>query len=103
MPAELWEEATDLARELGVNQVRQEAGLSYESLRRRVAGTRSQVSGSRGAEFVELARLPPPSVTKGAVTFEIERPDGARLTIRLEHATIPDVARVAAAFAGDRP
>jgi hypothetical protein len=103
MPAELWEEAAELAHELGVNRVREAAGLNYESLRRRVPGNEEPGSGGAATEFVELPGISPPGAPAScACTIEIERPDGARLTIRVEHETAFDLGQVVAAFAGNR-
>src|SRR5271170_4547186 len=73
MPAELWEEAASLARELGVNRVRPEVGLDYGSLRRRVA---AEAQATEGTKFLELPSVAPQvERAGGACAIEIERPD----------------------------
>jgi hypothetical protein len=97
MPEELWEQASEAARSLGVGRVSKALGLGYAALRRRsgVEGARSQPSRreptapAASGEFVELsgfAAVRSMAGGEGAVV-EVAAPDGTRLTIRLKEST----------------
>jgi hypothetical protein len=104
MPAELWDEATVLARELGVPAVQRSLRLNHESLRRRVEeGASPGRSGEAAGEFVELsgAQLLGLPVAAGPV-IELCDGDGVRLTVRLAVGSTLDVARLVEAFRGRR-
>jgi hypothetical protein len=103
MPARLWDEATALARELGVYPVKRALGLNYESLKRRVGSGRP---GRGRAEadasgFVELsgAQLLGLPVATGPM-IEVSDGNGVRLTVRLASGSALDVARLVEAFRG---
>lgn len=85
IPAELWEAATELAREVGVNPVCKSIGLDYKRLKRRVVGSdspREQIAPEAGT-FVELAMDTVAGTSACVIEFEGRR---GRLTIRLtEH------------------
>ena len=99
MPVELWAEATELARTLGVNPVRRAAALNYESLRQRVADADVASSVRKPAiEFVELAGRAAHAGGDEISTIEVKRVDGARLTIRVQAASAGDLAELVAAF-----
>jgi hypothetical protein len=57
MPARLWDEASLLARELGVYRVKCALGLNYESLKRRVGegGAERGTATTKAAGFIELS------------------------------------------------
>jgi hypothetical protein len=101
MPGELWEAAVAAARDHGIWAVSRALRVNYESLRSRVEGKprtgRGEASGAVG--FVELdgARaLGAPE--REAATVELSRPDGARLTMRLEGRGALDLLGLAEAF-----
>jgi hypothetical protein len=98
MPERLWDEASLLARELGVHRVKCALGLNYESLKRRVGGIaeRGNAAAVRAPGFVELsgAVLGPAS---GAVV-EVCDADGGRLTVQLGTGSELDVAGLVEAF-----
>lgn len=104
MPAELWDEATVLARELGVHPVQRALRLNHESLRRRVeGGTAPRGSAEAAGEFVELsgAELLGLPVAAGPV-IELSDGDGVRLTVRLAAGSTLDMAQLVEAFRGRR-
>ncbi len=92
MPKELWHEAIEAARSLGVSRVATALKLGYATLRQR-----SGVEGARRAarrpepsvptlnsQFVELNDLSP---IRDEAVVEVTVPDGTRLTIRLKGST----------------
>lgn len=97
MPEELWEEASEVARSLGVGRVSKALGLGYATLRRRsgaeaVRGKRSRLDRAAPApssEFVELSGFPSVRPMGGGeeAVVEVFAPDGTRLTIRLQGST----------------
>jgi hypothetical protein len=98
MPSRLWNEASLLARELGVHRVKCALGLNYKSLKRRVGdiGTRG---GARGQApgFVELSGTPLLGPTS-AVVVEVSDGDGGRLTVQPGTGSELDVAGLVEAF-----
>jgi len=104
MPAELWDEAAVLARELGVRPVQRALGVNYESLRRR-AEERASRGGSADAagEFVELsgAQLLGLPLAAGPV-IELTDGSGGRLSVRLAAGSTLDMAQLVEAFRGRR-
>jgi hypothetical protein len=87
MPEPLWEAAVAAAREHGVWGVSRALGVNYQSLRSRVGGLargeRGRASGPAG--FVELDGAQVLGAAEREVTtLDLSRPDGARMTIRLE-------------------
>lgn len=101
MPEPLWAEAVALARQLGVNTVRNALGLNYGALRERVE---RKAGRAVPASFVELSGaqvLGAAPAATGAVV-EVADTDGARLTVRLDAGTVLDVARLVEAFRGRR-
>jgi hypothetical protein len=97
MPEELWEEASEVARSLGVGRVSKALGLGNATLRRRSGA--EAVRGKRGrrdsaapvpvSEFVELSGFPSVQPMGGGeeAVVEVAAPDGTRLTIRLKGST----------------
>jgi hypothetical protein len=92
MPEELWQEASEAARSLGVSRVATVLKVGYATLRQR-----SGVEGARKAarrpqpsvpalesQFVELSNLSP---LRDEAVVEVTVPDGTRLTIRLKGST----------------
>ena len=91
MPEELWREAADAARRLGVNPVSRALRLNYRVLKRR--GASPEVSSPKKAvsrpQFVELAGIGPHDgvAAGGEAIVEMVAADGARLTVRLKDAS----------------
>jgi hypothetical protein len=110
MPGELWDEATTLARSLGVSQVARALGLGYTSLQQRVRGGsewRAVETPASTSGFVEIHRThllgaPTEGSSQSGVLVEVEGGDGARLTLRLPGHIALDVAGLVAAFRGSR-
>ncbi len=100
MPAELWQEAVELARKYGVHPVSTNLTISYTTLKKKVAGrSAATVKGSSAPSFVEI---PSASLKRKAVTvapeIEVWRPDGCRLFVR--NVSCDDVSPVVDAFCG---
>lgn len=110
MPSELWEEATALARSLGVSPVCRALGLGYASLQQRVRGSsepRSLAVPQSMGGFIELSRTPLVGASlqgeeAWGVVVEVVAGDGARLTLRLPAGSALDVAGLVTAFRGSR-
>src|SRR5690242_207549 len=110
MPGELWEEATWLARSLGVSAVARALGLGYSSLQQRVRGsseTRAVAAPASASGFVEihppeLLGAPTEGSSQSGALLEVVAGDGARLTIRLPAHHALDVGGLVAAFRGSR-
>lgn len=98
MPERLWNEASLLARELGVHRVKCALGLNYESLKKRVGevgargGARAKAPG-----FVELSGADLLGPARGVVV-EVSDADGGRLTVQLGTGSELDVAGLVEAF-----
>lgn len=102
MPEGLWNEATVLARELGVHRIKCALGLNYETLKKRAQKTGDPGGAwEKAPGFVELrgAELVGPS--RGAVV-EVHDALGGRLTIHLGTGSDLDVAGLVEAFRGQR-
>ena len=107
MPEELWADAVALARVEGAYAIARDLGLSYASLRTRLARTtrpaRRRRAQAAGPGFVEvggdelLAAL-----GAGGSVVAVTRRDGAQLTVRLAGAQVLDVVALSAAFVGGR-
>lgn len=101
MPADLWTAAVALAREHGVSMTSRILGLSYASLKDRVADSARPV-GRRSKAPVGFVELNPDSLvsdtTPAAVVVEFCDSDGARLVIRLRDSADLDPTGLAAAF-----
>jgi hypothetical protein len=98
MPARLWNEASLLARELGIHRVKCALGLNYESLKKRVGeiGARRSAPG-KTSEFVELSGAQLLGPARGVVV-EVSDADGGRLTVHLGTGSELDVAGLVEAF-----
>jgi hypothetical protein len=92
MPEELWQEASEAARSLGVSRVATALKVGYATLRQRsgVEGARKAARRSGpsvpalNSQFVELSNLSP---LRDEAVVEVTVPDGTRLTIRLKEST----------------
>jgi hypothetical protein len=97
MPGELWEQASEAARTLGVGRVSKALKLGYATLQKRsgTAGVRNKPSRQArtapvaSGEFVELSGFQSVGSLPGVdeVVVEVAAPDGTRLTIRLKGST----------------
>ena len=97
MPAELWDEATHLAEELGATVVERDLALNRAALLRRLEEYEQRDEGEVDA-FVELPRMP----NREATAIELEDTTGLRMTLRLPPGETLDLAQVVRAFRGLR-
>ena len=99
MPEGLWEAAVTLARRDGAYTVSRELGVNYATLRSRLR--RSDAAGEQSRpRFVEINAA---QVFGGTGTvLELERRDGAKLTVRLGGGQRVDVAVLTSAFLGQQ-
>lgn len=99
MPAWLWNEASLLARELGVHRIKRALGLNYESLKRRVGegGVERGTAARKAVGFIELSGAQLLNPGSGSVV-EVCAADGDRLTVRLGAGSELDVAGLVEAF-----
>ena len=98
MPAELWSEATALAREFGVNAVRVAAGIDYGALRRRV-DAEPDTSRAEEGETQRFVALDGAAVfSAGGPVIEITDTSGTRLTVRLAAGSEVDLGRLVESF-----
>ncbi len=97
IPEELWQAATELAGQAGVNPVCRAIGLDYTKLKQRVVGSDSppEQIAPEASSFVELAM---DTVTRTpACVMEFEGRRG-KLTIRLTESSSTDVVALAKAL-----
>jgi len=98
MPARLWNEASLLARELGVHRIKCALGLNYESLKKRTGGVGTRGSTpAKAPGFVELSGGQLLGSARGVVV-EVCDADGGRLTVQLGTRSELDVAGLVEAF-----
>jgi hypothetical protein len=99
MPSRLWDEASRLARELGVHRIKCALGLNYESLKKRVGevGAERSGAGTKATGFVEMSGAQLLEPASGAVV-EVSDADGGRLTVRLGTGSALDVGGLVEAF-----
>lgn len=98
MPDDVWDAAVAVAAVDGVGPVARIARLDYYALKRRLQKFKERSPRDRFVEIVPIGALAPPG---GECVIELERPDGARMRLR-----VPDAAHVtelAAAFLRGRP
>jgi hypothetical protein len=116
MPAALWEAASELTEELGCCRVSRELGLNCADLRER-AGTavgeqEPCVRGSRATKRAERDRATATAFAEldleavlgsrqRQVQFDLWRPDGARMQIRVAAADGSGIATIVATFVGN--
>jgi hypothetical protein len=98
MPLRLWNEASRLARELGVHRIKSALGLNYESLKKRVGEVAARDSArAKTPGFVELSGAQLLASGRGAV-MEVSDADGGRLMVQLGTGSELDVAGLVKAF-----
>jgi hypothetical protein len=102
MPAELWQEAVELARQYGVHPVSTNLTISYTTLKNKVAGRpRTIVKGRSAPSFMEIKSAPfKRSIGNFAQEIEVRRPDGCSLFVR--NVSGDDVSIAMDAFCGWR-
>jgi hypothetical protein len=86
MPAPLWQEAVDLAAEVGVYAAAQGIGVAYGSLRARLR-TRQDEAGAgeqdaTGSGFVDAGSVAELALGSAVTTVEVALPSGERLVVR---------------------
>ena len=92
IPPELWKAAADLARVHGLSPAASALKLNYYDLQRRAFP--KLAPGKAAAPRPAFVQLPAPAWSPGpseASTLEVHRTCGARLTLRLAHATTKDL------------
>jgi len=100
MPAALWGQATDVARELGAYRVARELGIGYQSLRERL-GEASCAEGEERQGFAEIdtsALFAPAARARAEV--ELSDASGLKVVIRLGVGESVDIAALMGAFRG---
>jgi len=101
IPADLWEEASVLARELGVFRVASTLQLDYATLKQRAGDHLPQRPQHPPDPFVELT-LPGPESGPQQV-IELVNRQGARLTLRLHALESQALLDLAEVFLRKRP
>ena len=81
IPAALWREAACLARTHGLNPIARALRLEYYSLKRQLAAVLAAGAAVQPA-FVEVAVVPE-LARSPECAVELERPDGARMRVRV--------------------
>jgi len=101
MPAELWEEATELARVHGAYPISQELHLNYMNLRKRAEAASEEASavGVVPTGFVEVSTAQLLSGPEGSQTkVEMVEADGTKVVVRLPSRQRLDVERLVETF-----
>ena len=100
MPEELWAAAVALAGEHGLYATARGLGVSYDSLKQRVQGTRARKKEPKGwaAAFVELGAPLPLGGGWGGPTLELTDSDGSKLAVRLAANETIDITGLAREF-----
>jgi len=87
IPPVLWREAAALARVHGIHPIARSLGLDYNALKRQMgaeAGAALEATPAARPAFVEVALVPSPP-PPAECTAELDRPDGARMRVKLAH------------------
>jgi len=101
IPEALWELATTLGMEYGVNRTAQALGLDYYDLKQRVeAGGQEKAGALPSAAFVEVVASGSVAVRDWVV--ELEDPRGVKMTMHLPGATVCDLLSLGQLFFGER-
>jgi len=95
MPPELWADAVALAREHGTFHTARALGLSYQTLKERVA---EQGRGGRTGAPEGFVEIPGAALFTGTEANVVEISDGPGRTLVIRLAGAVDVAGVVAAF-----
>ena len=100
VPEAVWESATRMAKEFGINRIAKEFRLSYSTLKKRINGTSGKNgNGSRDAlAFVEV-EMSPASETGGIVVDLVKR-SGTRMRIELASGHVDDLMAMVRTFCG---
>ena len=92
IPKDLWKAATQLGRIHGLSPTASALKLNFHDLQRRLVAGRVSGSGQPAqATFIELPLVPSPSGLGEGGTLEMVQVSGARLTLRLPHATAKEL------------
>jgi hypothetical protein len=103
IPEELWKAATDLGRIHGVSPTASALKVNFLQLQQRLlAGGFGRGKGPARPAFIELppAASPPDQSERG--TLEVVQASGARLTLRLPHATAKELQPLVHLFLRER-
>ena len=104
IPEALWNSATELAHEIGVNRVARALHLDYNKLKHRVAGqmaSKTKISPTTtGPTFVELAVDAVSRCPECVVEFEGQR---GKITIRLAEHNPVDIVALAEVLSRSEP
>ncbi len=95
IPEELWQTATELARQLGVNPVSKAIGLDYAGLKRRLVGNDPTAAPIATSAFIELAVDNVSRTPACMIEFEGRR---GKLTIQLNQYNPTEVLALAKAL-----
>ena len=95
LPEELWREAAQLGCAYGINRTARALRLDYYALKKHAAAAAG--GDARAPEFVEVLSGPMPA-SRPECTIELEEASGAKMRIRLQGGSLPDVADLTRAF-----
>jgi hypothetical protein len=99
MPEGLWEEATSLAKEIGINPVRSLFDLNHKTLKNRVASSESEKRAElAGSGFVELKNQIFERPGACGAEIEVSDPSGMRMCVRLPQGSELNLAQLLEAF-----
>jgi hypothetical protein len=101
MPEELWTAAVALAREHGLYAAAHGLGVSYDSLKQRLHGSKAskrEPKAGSAAAFVEIGAPLSFGGGAGAPTLELTDNDGSKLAVRLAANEIVDIVALAREF-----
>lgn len=99
MPESLWRQAAELARVFGINPIAETLNLNYYDLKRRAEESAPRRARPRKPVFVEVTPTSPLCAARCVV--EMARPDGAKMTIRMDGGR--DLVALTDAFWSRRP
>jgi hypothetical protein len=87
MPAPLWEEAVDLAAEVGVYAAAQGIGVAYGSLRARLHARQAEAGAEERdatpSGFVDAGSVAELAPGSAVTTVEVALPTGERMVVRV--------------------
>ena len=104
LPRELWEKATVLARQHGVNKTAGVLRLNYDTLKQHVAASAGQASPLPAASYGFVELRPGSAMTAGLTcTIELDAGGGPTLRMQVQGATMVDLAVFALRLWNPRP
>ena len=96
IPEQLWTEAVEVARDIGINRVSVSLGISYYGLKKRIEQGGSltvSTAEDKAAKFIEMTLAPSNPGRRETVTeFEMVRVDGTQ--VRMRHCGDVDVVKL---------